>query len=57
MNMHDATEEAYKNGYKQGKIDAVEEIHNLTQSRDYWKTKAEKLAKKLKDVRKGMKEK
>ena len=26
MNKHDATEAAYKNGYKQGKIDAAREI-------------------------------
>lgn len=26
MNEHDATETAYKNGYKQGKIDAVREL-------------------------------
>lgn len=26
MNEHDATETAYKNGYKQGKIDAVREM-------------------------------
>jgi hypothetical protein len=30
-----------------------EHIHNLTQSRDFWKTKATKLAKKLNDVQKG----
>lgn len=26
MNIHDATETAYKNGYKQGKVDGAREI-------------------------------
>ena len=30
-----------------------EQIYNLEQSRDFWKTKATKLAKKLNDLRKG----
>ena len=29
MNIHDATEEAYKNGYEKGKADAVREMKNM----------------------------
>ena len=59
-------EEAFSNGklgditYWTGYIDAVtavaEDIHNMEQSRDYWKTKAEKLGKKMHKMRKGSKE-
>lgn len=46
--------------YWVGYIDAVtavaEDIHNMEQSRDYWKAKAEKLGKKLHKMRKGSKE-
>ena len=33
MNEHDATEQAYKNGYKQGKIDAVKKMQAEIEAR------------------------
>lgn len=33
MNEHDATEVAYKNGYKQGTVDAVRKMQSEIQSR------------------------
>ena len=33
MNNHDATEQAYKNGYKQGKIDTVRKVQELIYER------------------------
>lgn len=33
MNTHDATEAAYKNGYRQGKIDAVREMQEAIKER------------------------
>lgn len=33
MNTHDATETAYKNGYKQGKIDAVQRMRDTIKER------------------------
>ena len=46
--------------YWSGYLDAVkamaEDMHNLEQSRDYWRAKAEKFGKKLHNMRKGTKE-
>lgn len=33
MNEHDATEQAYKNGYKQGKIDTVRKMQEALEQR------------------------
>ena len=33
MNNHDATEQAYKNGYEQGKIDTVKKMHSEIEAR------------------------
>ena len=46
--------------YWTGYLDAVktmaEDMHNLEQSRDYWKAKAEKFGEKIHKIRKGTKE-
>ena len=37
MNIHDATEQAYKNGYAQGKADAAKKIEDLEGDLEVWK--------------------
>ena len=43
-------------GYLNALEACFEGIHNMEQSRDYWKAKAVKLGKKLHKIRKGSKE-